>query len=376
MWYLIYIYIFAVSTALSLGLTRLMIWLSHRLRFYDRPAGRKDHERPVPYLGGAAIYLSFLGVLAAHLWLLHEFRGQFAILDKTARHLHYSVALGERPAVLRALGIVLGGSLIFVAGLADDVYALRARVKFAVQFIAAIVLLLFGVRLEMFISSPVLTSAATVLWVLLIVNSFNFMDNMDGLCGGVAFIAAMIFFFVALPLNQTLTCVILLALAGTLLGFLRYNFSPARIFMGDAGAMFIGFVLASLTVISTFYIQDHMSPWALFTPVFILGVPLFDTIGVVYLRWRAGLPLYIGDNRHFSHRLVHLGMSKRDAVIFIYLVSFAVGLGATLLRYLGLLGAVTLLVQTLGIFAIIIILMIADREKRIREQTGPSGNEP
>lgn len=376
MWYLIYIYIFTVSTILSLGLTRFMIWLSHRLKFYDRPSGRKDHEQPVPYLGGVAIYLSFLGLLAIHLWLLHEFSDQFAIVQRTAEHLHYSAAMGEKPAVLRALGIVLGGSLIFGAGLIDDVYALRARVKLGVQVIAAIILLAFGVRLELFISSTVLTSVATVLWVLLIVNAFNFMDNMDGLCAGVAFIAALIFFFVAFPLNQTLTCVIFLALAGTLLGFLRYNFNPARIFMGDAGAMFIGFVIASLTVVGTFYMKDHMSPWGLLTPVFILGVPLFDTIGVVYLRWRAGLPIHIGDNRHFSHRLVHLGMSKRDAVIFIYLVSIAVGLGATLLRYLGLLGAVTLFVQTLGIFAIIIILMIADREKRIREQAGSSGDEP
>ena len=139
--------------------------------------------------------------------------------------------------------------------------------------------------------------------------------------------------------------------------------------MGDAGAMFVGFLLASLTVVGTFYMSDHMSPWGLLTPILVLGVPLFDTVGVVYLRRKAGLPIHVGDNRHFSHRLVHLGMSRRDAVIFIYLVALAVGLGATLLRYLRLPGVVTLFVQTLGIFAIIIILMIADREKRIREQS-------
>jgi UDP-GlcNAc:undecaprenyl-phosphate GlcNAc-1-phosphate transferase len=169
-------------------------------------------------------------------------------------------------------------------------------------------------------------------------------------------------------LHQNLTAAILLVMAGVLFGFLIFNFNPARIFMGDAGAMFVGFEIASLTVVGTFYMVDHMSPWGLFTPLLIRGVPIFDTISVIYLRWKAGLPIYVGDNRHFSHRLVHLGMSKRDAVIFIYLVSFAVGLGATLLRYLGLIGAITLFVQTLGIFAIIIVLMVADRHKRIIEQ--------
>lgn len=375
MWYLIYSYIFIVSLLLSLVLTKAMIVLSHRLGFYDCPDGRKNHERPIPYLGGVALYVSFIGVIAVHMWLLHLLRDDFSIVARVAAHLRYSAALGEKPAVLRALGIVLGGTLIFLVGLVDDIHALRARIKLAAQVTAAVIMVAFGVRLELFISSQVITSIATVFWVVLIINAFNFMDNMDGLCAGVGLIAALIFFFVVFPLHQTLTAAILLVVAGTLLGFLVYNFSPAKIFMGDSGAMFIGFVIAALTVVGTFYMVDHMSPWGLFTPILILGVPLFDTLSVVYLRWKAGLPIHIGDNRHFSHRLVHLGMSKRDAVIFIYLVSLAVGLGATLLRYLGLIGAVTLFVQTLGIFAIIVVLMVADRQKRISEQWN-THNEP
>jgi len=368
-WYLIYIYVFVASALLSLVLTRVMIAVSHSLGTYDLPAGRKNHDRPIPYLGGVAIYFSFLGIIAIHMWLLRLLEDKFSILAAVGKHLDYTVALGEKPAVLRVLGVVFGGTIIFLAGLIDDIYTLRARVKLAAQILAAVILVSFGVKLELFVESRIITSVATVLWVVLIVNAFNFMDNMDGLCAGVALIASLIFFFSVFPLEQTLTAATLLAIAGTLLGFLIFNFSPAKIFMGDAGAMFVGFVLAALTVISTFYMSDHMSPWALFTPILILGVPIFDTVGVVYLRMRAGLPIHIGDNRHFSHRLVHLGMSKRDAVIFIYLVSFAVGVGATLLRYMGPVGALTLFVQTLGIFAIIIILMIADREKRIREQS-------
>jgi UDP-GlcNAc:undecaprenyl-phosphate GlcNAc-1-phosphate transferase len=369
MWYLIYLYIFGISALLSLGLTWLMVAVSHRFGIYDLPEGRKGHDRPVPFLGGVAIYLSFLGIIAIHMWLLHVFQDRIPVVGSVAEHLRYTAALGERPAVLRALGIVLGGTLIFGVGLIDDFRALRARVKLAAQVIAAVIMVSFGVRLDLFIETPILASVATVLWVVLVVNAFNFMDNMDGLCAGVALIAALLLFFVVFPLRQTLTAAILLAVAGTLLGFLVYNFNPAKIFMGDAGAMFVGYVLAALTVVGTFYMVDHMSPWGLFTPLLILSVPIFDTVSVVYLRWRAGVPIDIGDNRHFSHRLVHLGMTKRDAVIFIYLVAFSVGLGATLLRYLRLLGAVTLFVQALGIFAIIIILMIADREKRIREQS-------
>jgi len=358
-----------------MALTKLMIAVSHRFQIYDLPAGRKNHERPIPYLGGVAIYVSFLGVVAVHMWLLHLLNDKIPLIANVARHLQYSVALGEKPAVLRALGIMAGGTLIFLAGLIDDVFSLRPRVKLAAQVLAGIIVVSFGVRLDIFISFPPVTWVATIFWIVLMVNAFNFLDNMDGLSAGVALIAALIFFFVVFPLHQTLTAAILLVIAGTLFGFLIYNFNPARIFMGDAGAMFIGFVLAALTVVGTFYMDDHMSPWGLFTPILILGVPIFDTVGVIYLRWKAHLPVYVGDNRHFSHRLVHLGMSKRDAVIFIYLVSFAVGVGATLLRYLRLSGAITLFVQTLGIFAIIILLMVADRNKRIIERWN-NQNEP
>ena len=368
MWYLIYIYIFIISALLSIMLTKAMILFSHRFGIYDLPDGRKNHDRPIPYLGGAAIYVSFLAIVGIHMWLLHALRHEIPFVQQVASHLRYSVALGEKPAVLRAFGIILGGTIVFVVGLIDDIYSLKAREKMLAQVLAALVTVSFGVRLELFIPIPLVTWVVTIFWIVLIMNAFNFMDNMDGLCAGVALIATLIFFFVVFPLHQNLTAAILLVMAGVLFGFLIFNFNPARIFMGDAGAMFVGFEIASLTVVGTFYMVDHMSPWGLFTPLLILGVPIFDTISVIYLRWKAGLPIYVGDNRHFSHRLVHLGMSKRDAVIFIYLVSFAVGLGATLLRYLGLIGAITLFVQTLGIFAIIIVLMVADRHKRIIEQ--------
>jgi UDP-GlcNAc:undecaprenyl-phosphate GlcNAc-1-phosphate transferase len=372
MWYLIYLYIFFASAILGLVMTKAMIFMSHKMGIYDVPVGRKNHGEPIPYLGGAAIYLSFMGIIAIHMGLLDILAARIGFIAKIAENLHYSAAFGEEPAYKRALGIVIGGTLIFIVGLIDDLFTLRARWKLLAQIAAGLFVVYFGVRLHLFIEHELLASAVTVVWIVFVINAFNFMDNMDGLCAGVAVIAALIFFLVVFPLNQTLTAAVLLVVAGITLGFLFYNFNPARIFMGDAGAMFLGFILASLTVAGTFYMTDQTSRWGLLTPIFVLGVPIFDTIGVVYLRFRAGLPIHVGDNRHFSHRLVHLGMSKRDSVIFIYLVAVSVGLGATLLRYLGLFGAVTLFVQTLGIFAIIILLMIADREKRIREQSNGS----
>lgn len=369
MWYLIYLYIFCVSTVIGVAMTWVMIRVSHKMGVYDMPAGRKNHGEPIPYLGGAAIYISFMSVIAIHMWLLDMLNGKIEFATKIAENLHYTVSLGEMPAYSRALGIVIGGTLIFLVGLVDDLFTLKARWKLVAQIAAGLIVVAFGVRLQLFFESELFASFVTVLWIVFVVNAFNFMDNMDGLCAGVATIAALIFFLVVFPLNQTLTAAILLTLAGITLGFLYYNFNPAKIFMGDSGAMFLGFILASLTVAGSFYTSDQMSPWSLLTPIFVLGVPIFDTLGVVYLRFRAGLPIHVGDNRHFSHRLVNLGMSQRDSVIFIYLVAISVGLGATLLRYLGLFGAVTLFVQTLGIFAIIILLMIADREKRIREQS-------
>ncbi|MDZ4857826.1 MAG: MraY family glycosyltransferase, partial [Candidatus Hydrogenedentes bacterium] len=181
---------------------------------------------------------------------------------------------------------------------------------------------------------------------------------MDGLSAGVSAIAALSFFACVLPSNQTFVCVLLMVFAGSVAGFLYHNFSPARIYMGDAGAMFCGYILATVAVLGTFYSASATpSRVALVAPVLALSVPIFDTISVVYIRWRNGESIMKGDKRHFSHRLVSIGMTPRQAVEFIYLVGAVTGLGAALLPHVDFTGTLIVMAQALGLYLLIVLLM-------------------
>jgi UDP-GlcNAc:undecaprenyl-phosphate GlcNAc-1-phosphate transferase len=247
--------------------------------------------------------------------------------------------------------------VIFLVGLVDDVRHLNPGVKLFGQIVAGLVLVLSGIRLELFIPNALIGGILTIFWIVLMTNSMNLLDNMDGLAAGVAAIAAGIFFLSVAPIGQTFTSVMFLMVAGTMVGFLFYNFKPATIFMGDAGSMLCGYMLASLAVLGTFYTPSSPTRVAVVTPVLALGVPLFDTLGVIYIRMKNRESIIRGDKRHFSHRLVDAGMSQKEAVIFIYLVAAVVGLGATLLSGLRTTGVATVIVQAVGLFAIVSLLM-------------------
>lgn len=355
-WILLTAYITAFTAVVSLVLTRAMIGLAHRYQLMDEPGERKMHTESVPSTGGVAILGAFLCTIALHLagvWLLRE---QSAVAGRAAAALAHSLEVGEASAVRRMLGILAGGLVVFGLGYWDDRRSLGPRIKLALQICAALVAVGAGVRLDLFLEWAPATGALTVVWIVLITNAFNLLDNMDGLSGGVAAIAAFMFAFIAVSQEQYLTAVLLGVYIGSLLGFLRYNVNGARIFMGDAGALFIGFVLACLTVVTSFYRPGETTRWVVMVPVLILGVPLFDTASVVLLRWRARVPVMRGDQRHFSHRLVRLGLSPTAAVHLIYLVTAVVGLGATQLTYLPPVGVALVLLQGAGIFAIIALL--------------------
>jgi UDP-GlcNAc:undecaprenyl-phosphate GlcNAc-1-phosphate transferase len=195
-------------------------------------------------------------------------------------------------------------------------------------------------------------------------NSLNFLDNMDGLCGGVSIIIALSYFLCLLPrgyMGDTFVCVLLMAFVGSVAGFLYYNLSPARIFMGDAGAMFCGYILATTAVIASFYTEFSGTRVAVATPLLALSVPIFDTISVVYIRWRSGDPISKGDKRHLSHRLVDLGMSPRQAVEFIFLLTAVTGLSAALLPNVKTPGTIMICGQVLGVFLLIVLLMNAGK---------------
>jgi UDP-GlcNAc:undecaprenyl-phosphate GlcNAc-1-phosphate transferase len=181
---------------------------------------------------------------------------------------------------------------------------------------------------------------------------------MDGLCGGIALISSVILGVLTIQQGQYFSALLFLTLAGSLLGFLRYNFNPSSIFMGDAGALFIGYILAALTVSNSYITTRSVSQLPVVVPVLVLGVPLFDTFSVMVIRWKEGRSFFVGDNSHFSHRLVELGMSTKQAVTFIYLVTICIGVSAILIPELNLFGSVIVLIQEGLVFALITLLMI------------------
>ena len=357
--YLIYGYALGVSFFIAVGLTHVVRSLAVRWELLDHPGERKMHIDPMPLMGGAAIAATFYGLIFVHIAGL-ALMSQFGMVWIEQNFLSF---LGEG-AKVKMGGILGGGLIIFAIGMVDDLKALTPYKKLMGQIAAAGVLVASDVHLDVFILSDnwMLYTPVTIFWVVLIINAMNFLDNMDGLCGGVAVIAAFTFFLAVQP-NDQLVRLLLMLFAGSVGGFLYHNLSPARIFMGDSGSMFTGYFLATIAVLGTFHIQSTPSPVAVAAPILALSVPLFDTMSVILIRWRQGESIMLGDKRHFSHRLVDLGMSPRQAVEFIFLVAGVVGLGGALLPKLDTQGTVIIIAQTVGVFLLIVLLMNAGKKK-------------
>jgi len=356
--YLTYVYSFAISAVLAAALTVVVRRLALRWGVMDHPGERKVQARPVPLLGGVAIVAAFYAVVLLHLlaMLLLERFG----LAYVERFLAEALGDGSKS---KLLGILAGGLVVFTLGLVDDLRNLNPWVKLAGQILAAGMLVLADVRIELFVlSNPWASALVTIFWVVLLTNAMNFLDNMDGLCGGVAVIAAFSFFLCVVPF-EPLVRYLLLIFAGVTAGFLYHNLSPARIYMGDAGSLFCGYFLATIALLGTFHVEGTPRI-AVAAPLLALAVPLFDMASVLFLRWRAGAPLMQGDRRHFSHRLVDLGMSPRQAVEFIFLVAAIIGLGGAFLPLLDIRGTVLLVLQMAGVFMLIVLLMRAGNNGR------------
>lgn len=245
---------------------------------------------------------------------------------------------------------------MFVTGLVDDRVGVSPVAKLIAQIAAASVLLIAGHRLLPGIS-PLLSIPITLVWIIGITNAFNFLDNMDGLSAGVAAIACAIFAFAAMGTGQIFVPMFACVICGALLGFLWFNFSPATIFMGDAGSLVVGYVIGVLTILTTFYDPaQQTTPMGVLVPIVVLAVPLYDVISVVIHRVRAGDSPFRGDWRHFSHRLVKRGMTPRGAVLTIYLATAATGLPAIVLPRVGWNLAVLLLLQCVCVVAMIAVL--------------------
>jgi UDP-GlcNAc:undecaprenyl-phosphate GlcNAc-1-phosphate transferase len=356
-WYIVFACVLVGTFLFSTLLTEFIRRMALRFGILDHPGERKVHQEPIPLMGGAAIVATFYLMILACLLIPRSLHG-FGDIWLAERFL---AGLGD-DAITKLAGVLAGSFLIFLLGVVDDLKALKPEIKLVGQIAAASVLVLSGMRIELFVLSNVWLSAlVTIVWVVLLTNSMNFLDNMDGLAGGVAVIAAFSFFMAVQPHEQLLVRLILIIFAGAVAGFLYHNLNPARIFMGDAGAMFCGYILATVAIMGTFHTVDTPSRIAVTAPLLALSVPLFDTASVVYIRWRRGESIMKGDKRHFSHRLVDLGMTQRQAVEFIYLVAAVTGLGAALLPQAGQGATLIILAQTAGIFLLIVLLMNAGK---------------
>ena len=333
----------------------------------DRPGHRKIHEVLMPTAGGLAIWLGivlplFVGQLI--LWAAQAAPSIVALPEFVAAYaqgiLHRSARLWE---------LLAGGTALMALGLVDDRRGLDWRLRIAAQFVVAIAMVSLGWRMSLFVDAPWLTGTISVLWIVGLVNSFNMLDNMDGLSAGVAAIAAAMLAAMMLmtprPDNnqpQLFVAGLLLVIVGSLIGFLWHNRPPARLFMGDAGSYLIGYLLAMTTLTATF--AGGAAPrYAILGPLCVLAVPLYDTASVVYIRLREGRSPFVGDKSHFSHRLVELGLSKSKAVLTIYLATATCGLGALLLRKIDAVGAIIVGLMIVCILALVAILETVGRRE-------------
>jgi UDP-GlcNAc:undecaprenyl-phosphate GlcNAc-1-phosphate transferase len=293
----------------------------------DRPGGRKRHPAPIPRLGGIAFFLSFaLTVVAgfATAPAVAGLPGLRALVPEVVRALQDAHRVGPQ-----LVGLLGGALLIFLTGLLDDLLGEKFPVglKLLGQSAAAALAVFSGIQVE-FTGVPLLNVAVSFLWILGISNAFNLLDNMDGLAVGVAVSSAFIFFLNAVALEEIFLCLILAAFAGALAGFLRQNLHPARVFMGDSGALFIGYTLSSLTILEHYVSPASSSLFPVLMPPLVLAVPLIDTFSVMHIRISEGRPIYRGDRCHLSHRLVAAGIPEPQAVRFLLLLTLALGMGA------------------------------------------------
>ena len=307
----IYIWAFAVALIVSLLIMPAVIFFAEKTGAMDAPNARKVHKKPIPRIGGLGIYAGFMAAIiffAAH-----------ANLDSEM--------------IRETVGLVLSGSLIVALGLVDDYKNLPAKLKLLGQIGAAAVLVLgFDVRID-FVTDPFgdyiylewFAIPATMFWLVGLTNTVNLIDGLDGLAAGVAAIASFTILLIALEQNFILVAVMTAAIAGAAVGFLKYNFHPAKIFMGDTGSMFLGFMLAGISVTGA---VKSVATIALIVPIFALGLPILDTTFAIVRRLRGGVPIFKPDKGHLHHRLLSVGFTQCQAVLLMYVISALFGLSA------------------------------------------------
>ena len=334
-----------VASVLSFAATPLVKKLAVSVGAMDVPKdNRRMHKVPIPRLGGLAIFGAFVVTVLI-----------FAEIDREMR------------------GILIGSLLIVMLGVLDDIYSLRALPKFLVQIAAAVIVVLYGCRIE-FISNPVLTSTATylrlgnivsvlitIVWIVAITNAVNFIDGLDGLAVGVSGISAATMLVVSILVAEQNVAIIMAALFGACLGFIPYNFNPAKIFMGDTGSTFLGFILATMSIQGLFKLYAIIS---FAVPFLILGIPIFDICFAVIRRLARGQNPMTADREHVHHRLIDMGFNQKQSVMITYMLTALLGLAAVVLTSSGEVKALLLLGSIFVVFVIGFCTIFAGRRKK------------
>jgi UDP-GlcNAc:undecaprenyl-phosphate GlcNAc-1-phosphate transferase len=358
--YAVAVAVLMASAALSAGAMPLARAVALRFGVMDHPGSRKVHADPTPRTGGIAVAGSFLLVVLAGFAVAPRLT---QLPDALTTFLMSAMILRDAHLVAPQMtAFVAGSATAFAVGLADDVWGDRFPVwaKAAGQVVAAAVLVSAGVRTS-FLPYEWMNVAVALLWLVGMTNAFNLLDNMDGLCAGVAAVASLALLVNAWLLGEFFISLLLLAFMGSLLGFLFFNWHPARIFLGDGGSHFVGYVMGSLTLLERYVSHASSTLFPLLMPVLVLAVPLLDTVTVVFIRLREGRPIYVGDARHLSHHLRTLGFSTRRAVALLYVLTFSLGLGAAALTDATVTQAVLVLLQSLGVVGIVLMLLFTPR---------------
>lgn len=308
-----YILTFVFSLGGALVLTPVVQRMAVRCGAMAMPDPRKVHREPTPCWGGIAIAAGVLIAMVASFLLFDRLR--LYIDGRTQRYL---------------MGLLIGGTLMLILGAIDDRYNMPAKVKLLGQIIIASILIKFGIAIT-FLTIPGIGFVylppwamwgISLLWIVGITNAINLLDGLDGLLAGVSTIFALLFFIVAVVKGQFVVAVLMMALAGGCLGFLRYNYNPARIFMGDTGSLFLGMMFSALSIVGAMKVTTTA---AIFVPVFILGLPIYDTASAILRRFFAGRPIFSPDKEHVHHQLLAQGLSVRQAVIIIYAICCTLG---------------------------------------------------
>lgn len=320
-----YFVAFTIALAAAYIITPQVINLAIKAGALDAPDARKVHTKPIPRMGGLAIYAGFVLAVLASMHINHEI-----------------------------VGLLVGGTFILAVGIIDDIMQLSAKIKLLGQIAAAIVLVMFDIRIE-WITNPFgdmiyvayLSIPLTILWVVGLTNTVNLIDGLDGLAAGVSTIASITILLVALQQNFWSVAILSAALAGSALGFLQHNFNPAKIFMGDTGSMFLGYMLAAISVTGT---VKSAATIALIVPIVALGLPIMDTAFAIIRRYMSGRPIFKPDKGHLHHRLLEMGLTQKQAVLLMYVISGCLGMSAI---------ALTEVNHAFGTFIVIGLLAIA-----------------